>query len=487
MLRRFKQLMSVGLSKSAKPSRMIRAKFDAAQTTPENRRHWANADRLSADAASSPEVRAVLRSRGRYEVANNSYARGIANTMGHYVVGGGARLQMLTDSSDDNQAVERQFNRWAHEIDLAEKLRQMRVALVDSGEIFAIFTTNPTLRSPVKLDLVLIEADQVASPPLGDAMAREGRKTVDGIVFDADGNRVGYHVLKRHPGETQYAAGGFGSDAMSAELVIHLYRADRPGQSRGIPEITPALPLFGMLRDYTLAVLSAAQQAALAGGVIYTDAAADAPDEVEPMDEVEMERGTWMTMPAGWKMAQIRAEQPTTMYEAFKREIVNEMARCLEMPYNIAAGNSSGYNFASGTLDHATFFKRIAIDRQRLERVVLDRILAAWINEAALVDGLLPQSLRMRDADLAHQWMWEGLAQHMDPVKEANAQQTRLSANTTTLASEYARQGKDWEAELRQRARELVLMRELDIPSSAAAPTAERVPAAVDQENEDDD
>jgi len=52
--------------------RVIRAKFDSAQTTPENRRHWANADGLAADAAANPEVRRTLRNRSRYEVANNS-------------------------------------------------------------------------------------------------------------------------------------------------------------------------------------------------------------------------------------------------------------------------------------------------------------------------------------------------------------------------------------------------------------------------------
>jgi hypothetical protein len=35
---------------------LVRAKFDAAQTTPDNRKHWANADYLSADAAGNPEV-----------------------------------------------------------------------------------------------------------------------------------------------------------------------------------------------------------------------------------------------------------------------------------------------------------------------------------------------------------------------------------------------------------------------------------------------
>jgi len=60
----------------------------------------------------------------------------------------------------------------------------------------------------------------------------------------------------------------------------------------------------------------------------------------------------------------------------------------------------------------------------------------------------------------------------VDPQKEANAQETRLKNHTTTLAHEYARQGKDWEAELHQRAREKALMRELGLSEAQTAPSA---------------
>jgi capsid protein len=55
--------------------------------------------------------------------------------------------------------------------------------------------------------------------------------------------------------------------------------------------------------------------------------------------------------------------------------------------------------------------------------------------------------------------------EHVDPYKEANAQKLRLASNTTTLAYEYARQGRDWEEELHQIAREKTLMRELGLGS----------------------
>jgi capsid protein len=76
---------------------VVRAKFDSAQTNADNRRHWANADGLSADAAANPEIRRILRNRARYEVANNSYARGIVLTLANDVIGTGPQLGSWRD------------------------------------------------------------------------------------------------------------------------------------------------------------------------------------------------------------------------------------------------------------------------------------------------------------------------------------------------------------------------------------------------------
>jgi len=69
-----------------------------------------------------------------------------------------------------------------------------------------------------------------------------------------------------------------------ADAVVHWFRSDRPGQHRGIPEITPALPLFAQLRRYTLAVIAAAETAADFAAVLFTDAPANGEAQaLEPM------------------------------------------------------------------------------------------------------------------------------------------------------------------------------------------------------------
>jgi len=89
---------------------------------------------LSANAANSPDVRCTLRNRARYEVANNSYARGIVLTLANDVVGTGPRLQMLTPDAEANRVVEREFARWSAAVGLPDKLRTMRMARASDGE-----------------------------------------------------------------------------------------------------------------------------------------------------------------------------------------------------------------------------------------------------------------------------------------------------------------------------------------------------------------
>ncbi len=175
---------------------------------------------------------------------------------------------MLFDKEELNHEIEHDFAVWAKRVRLASKLRTMRMARCQDGEAFIILAQNPDLRSDVKLDIQLVEADRVT-----DYELQSDGSSVDGITFDRFGNPKTYKVLKNHPGGTQ----SFGTEAMivKAENMIHCFRQDRPEQHRGIPEITSALPLFAHLRRFTLAVVSAAEAAADFAGVLYTDAPAN--------------------------------------------------------------------------------------------------------------------------------------------------------------------------------------------------------------------
>jgi lambda family phage portal protein len=444
--------------------RVIRAGYDAARTTDDNRRHWANVDNLSANAALSPMVRETLRTRARYEVANNCYAAGLVRTVANDLIGTGPTLQIIAPEGHDANPIERSWATWASKVKLARKLRCMRQCLSRDGEAFAVLFTNPQIDHPVKLDLRLIEAEQVTTPGL----VREN--AVDGIIFDEHGNPLEYHILRTHPGDVLHS---MEHDVVPAEYVIHWFRLERPGQRRGVPILAPALPLFSKLRRFTLAVLGAAEAAAMQAGVLYTDGAPNDDDvEGEAFEAVEFERNMFTTLPGGYRLEQLKAEQPTTTYSEFKAELIDEAARCENVPSNIARGNSSAYNYASGRLDNQMFGRCQHVDHSEVQEEVLDRILAAWIDEAAREPGIFPDEFPPV-SECSHEWFWDG-REHVDPAKEANAQATRLANLTTTLAEEWANRGRDWEKGVRQIARERAVLTELglQLPDATQVTTA---------------
>jgi capsid protein len=432
---------------------MIRARYDAAQTNADNKNHWMMADGLSARAANSLGVRQTLRNRSRYEASSNSYCAGMLLTLANDMVGTGPRLQLHLPDRQAAAFIEREFGAWARGIKLAQKLRTMRISRARDGEAFGLLTTNPRLETPVQLDLRLIEADQVTSPQLTQSDPLQ----IDGIKFDTHGNPDQYDILRYHPGD-DIAVDNWQPVPHSADQVLHWFRIDRPGQLRGVPEIMPALPLFAQLRRYTLAVIAAAETAADFAAVISStadprDSEDGDDDEPSAFTEIEIAARTLLTLPHKYQLQQLKAEQPVTNYGMFKQEILNEIARCLNMPFNVAAGNSAGYNYSSGRLDHQIYFRSIGIDQADCESEILDRLLRAWLDEASLIEGYLPAGLGPFYL-WPHTWSWDP-AEDLDPAKTASARLTNLAAGMTSYQAEFARLGLDWEVEQSRQAEAL--------------------------------
>jgi lambda family phage portal protein len=366
--------------------RPLRGKYDAASNSDDTLNHWLNADGLSARAANDPETRRKLRNRSRYERDNNSYCSGMCETLANDVVGTGPRLQVLTPGRDANERLAASFEEWTAAAGLAETLRTYREDRSVSGEGFLALTTNPVLPTPVQLDLRLIEADQVATP-----WALPADDGVDGIEYDAYGNPAYYHVLREHPGDT-VTLGAWGEyDRVPASLILHWFKRRRPGQARGVPEITPSLPLFALLRRYDLATVTAAEVAALFAALLKTNLPPpedeeDAPDTVFPWQRQELTRGMMIALPEGYDAVQMRPEHPATTHEMFMKVTLRGIARCLHIPYAIAAGDLSDTNYSSGQLGFENYRRTVGIDRYFLETKILDPILRAWIAEARLTD-----------------------------------------------------------------------------------------------------
>ena len=450
---------------NARNGRNVVGSFDAAETTTDNRRHWAAADCLSADAALNPMIRRVIVSRARYEVANNGYGGGIVNTLANHTVGTGPRLQLTGGDRKACQRIEQRFMKWSRATNFALTLKLLRIAKAVPGEGFAVIANNPGINDEHKLSLVLYETDQVAADTFTldsfiDTYDNGQVKELDGIQFDSFGNPTLYKIHRIHPGET----GAFAVDSkktvmeVPARYVIHYANIQRPGQHRGISELATVLETMANLRRYMRAVLLAAETGANISFLMYTEAPADGEAVKIGANEIyEFEANAGVSLPAGWKASQLKPEQPTLNHIEYVHGKVNEIARPFHMPLNIALANSSGYNYASGRMDHQTYFKGIKIEQNYMECVAVDPVLNEWILEDQI---LYPEDYK--DPFTGHQYFWDG-TEHVDPLKEANAQDTRLNNGSTNHAIEYGKEGRDWEIELAQIHTENLRILEYDI------------------------
>ena len=439
------------------------ASYDATSTDGANSAHWAQADGLAAWAANAPGVRETLRNRARYEVANSSLAAGIISTLADDAIGTGPYLSVNTGDRAADQSIERAFAAWANEVGLVEKLRTMRRAKAVDGETFAILETNDRLEA-VSLDLRLVEADQVATP---DLPASDPRR-IDGVHLDALGDARQFDVLRVHPGDDRAHGQQTEYETLPADRVIHVAHRTRPGEVRGVPELTPALSLFALLRRYTLASVLSAEIAAKISGVLESQTPEGDAAELDPLDSFELEPGSIPAMPEGWKLAAFKGEQPTTTFGEFRRHLVNEIGRCFNMPANVALGSSENMNFSSGRLDHGVYQNSLKVERARFERLVLDRVFRAWIREASLA---IPEIPALDLSSIRHAWRWPAFPSG-DPVKDAQADKVYRELGVLSLERLYSsRFGAEWDRELEQIAREREFARREGLeaaPGSAA-------------------
>jgi len=441
----------------AQARRNINAKFDAAQNNPDNAEHWRLTDGLDAASANSLAVRKVIRERARYEKENNGYLGGAVNSMARDVIGRGPRVLFeggifdkkapYTDGKTFGEIVEAEWENWSAEVLLSETLFTAVTAWITDGECFAKPYSRKKFKGRVSLNIRLYEGDQVSTP--------WGQKSeVDGVVIDETTGEVdGYWLLNTHPGNESEGffnkvsnfIGKNTGNKYSTDELWHLFTPTRPGQLRGVSEIHSALALGPFQRRYQLATVAAAETAANISGILETDTPDEGAAEIPLMVEMQVKRNTMISAPDGWKAKQLKPEQPTSTFVEFNRELVQGMTRSIDVPLSVALGNSSGYNYASGRLDHQGYNKSIDTRRDKLENRFVDNIVKLFLQEFFLSFGMDSDSAK----DGTWSYTWDA-APHVDPVKDATADAINLKNHSETLASICSKRGQNWRRVIRQ-------------------------------------
>lgn len=206
----------------------------------------------------------TVRSRVRQLVRDFPYAKRAEKLRNALIVGNGIRMQARFKSPDGtmnrevNKVLEGSFAEWAQKADITETQSFVDLQnladrqLFECGEYFFIKRYMKGKKHPLRLQP--IEADRL---PFGDGTAKvaDGHEIKDGIEYEkATGKPVFYH----------FQDDGFAAKAIRvpADLVIHGYEMERPGQLRGISPIASAVMVAGNLADLLDSELEAMRMAA---------------------------------------------------------------------------------------------------------------------------------------------------------------------------------------------------------------------------------
>lgn len=488
----------VEMMRAAAPVAMASTAHDAASTSDNTLANWLPLA-ASADADLIPEL-SMLMPRARDLHRNNGYASGAVQTLKDNIVGSQIRLsakpdiRLLNWTREDAHAwsgvVEAQFKTWANttECDAGRSMSLLGLTVqalggaVMNGDALAIPMWLPRQDAHWSTRLMVIESDRLQTPP--NLSHRDDIR--GGIEVDKHGAPVAYYIRKRHPGDS-FARLGFLAAAVGEKdferipaftqwgrrRVIHLHDKERSGQSRGKPAVTAVMKEFRNLGRFSDAKLKSAIVNALVAAFVesdldpqtvadlFTTSAAEQNTSLQQYwrDTIgtyrtTLQGGAVIPLPMGAKLSAFNPGQPEATFEPFMRNALRHIAAGLNIPYELLAKDFSQTNYSSARAALLEAWRYFQSRRRWLIDYWLNPIYELWFEEAANIGRVkAPDYYANKAAYLSCRWVFSGRG-WVDPVKEAQAAGLRMRYGLSTLESECAEQGEDWEEVTEQRGRE---------------------------------
>lgn len=426
-----------------------------------------------------------LRAWARDLSRNNAYAWGVIDTIVSSVVGCGIKAQSTfeTVEGEDVEAVnderDRIWSEWAEVCDINGQLTLDEIQalaqreIVEAGEVLIhVIRLKPDqteyrgIYRPVPLALEVIEADRLASDKdvyQVRMKSDDGHKIVRGVELDDLGKPIAYWIYKDHP-NAPYAVSRT-PERIPANKIIHLFRQDRIGQTRGVSWFAPALSWIRDLGTYVDNELAASAVAACFTVAIKTDtpigSLAD-PDGQDAFDSSgnnidALEPAMIMRLAPGESVEGINPGRPNTGAKEWITLILRGIAVGTGLSYETVARDYSQTSYSSSRTSQLEDRRRFRCWQQYLIRHLLQPVWDAFCDQAAL--SSLPSFpsaadlLDNRRVACPVEWQtpeWEWV----DPQSEQSAAEMALNSYTDTYQNVLGSKGRSFRSVFYQRAKE---------------------------------
>lgn len=466
----------------------------------------------SPDAELLPDIN-VLQARTHDIARNYALVAGGMQVQLDNIIGGGLKLCAKPDyralglsaewAEEWSRQVEARFRLYAEDIDCyCDASRRQNLSgliglayrsYLTTGEILATGEWLPRHPAHYATALQIVDPARLSNPQgiPNSATLRAG------VEHDAMGAPVGYHIRTALPSDMRFGADVCTWRRVAKETpwgraqVIHLFEPERPGQTRGKAGIVAGLAKAKMLEKFQNVSLEAAIVNAMYAAVIesefnYTQVA-EAMGGENPVgmatSVLGAQAGFHEAAPVkldgvkiphlypGESLKFMPANHPGPNYAEFEKSTLRHMAAGLGISYEQLARDYSETNYSGARAGMIEAWKFFSARRKQVAGRFGTAIYALWLEEAIdrgdveLPPGS-PDFYTAKTAWCRCDWIGPGKG-HIDPLKEAKADQLEMQMGTLTLEQACAERGQDWEETLEQIAREKARMKALGIDLTA--------------------
>ena len=431
-------------------------------------------------------------------IRNNGWARRAQRVIANNTVGHGIVPKAVSDNAAAAKKAMQLWKRWGETTECESEgrfnfygLQSLAMkSIPESGEILLRRRwRKPKDALSIPFQIQVLESDFLDhSKNLLDSQA--GGPIIQGVEFDKIGRRAAYWLWPQHPGSGRnYQA----SQRIDASDVIHIYYAERPGQSRGISWFVTSILGMKDLDEFEDATLVRQKIAACFAGFVETVDGVDVPigDVTGETDEdtgaiVEtFEPGMIVPLPPGKEVK--FANPPTAMDDGFSARNLRKIAAGLGVTYEDLTGDYSQSNFSSARMARLAHWANVKDWREHMLIPLMCSAVWDWMIEAAVLAGELPA-----DVEIISDWTAPP-APMLEPDKEGLALQRLVRAGAMTPSEMIRERGGNPDDHLAEYAKDLKKLDQLGIVldsdarrtnASGQAQSLSEEPASDEQKSE---
>lgn len=438
-----------------------------------------------------------LRAWSRALVRDNAYAWGVVDTIVSSVVGCGIAAQSQvetpegTDIEDVNDLRDAVWREWCEVCDVNgrmnfEEIQQLaQREIVEAGEVLIHIVKTPSnkyrgIYRPVPLALEMIEADRIATEKdTYKIRPKDDVRIVRGVELDELGKPLAYWIYPEHP-NGPYAMRTMPT-RIDASEILHLYRVDRIGQTRGVSWFAPVMSWLRDLGVYVDNEIQASAVASCFGVAITTTGRAGSglmPSTDSETTDVNgnqfeyLEPAMVVRLQPGESVESINPGRPNSASEPWINLMLRGISVGTGLSYEVVSRNYSGTSYSSSRTSMLEDRRRFRRWQRNLVGHLCQPVWDAFCDQAATagVKGFPSMSDILDDRRFATAVEWQTPAwEWVDPQSEQTASDAALTSFQSTYQDELGARGKSWRNVFYQRAKEEKLKRQLGLVTADQA------------------